>query len=78
MLGSADREGIADALSFAGAVVLGPGLGRSDWSREVYEQAAAAEKPMVADADGLFFLASHRIPNDRRVITPHEGGREAP
>ena len=73
MLGSADREGIADTLSFAGAVVLGPGLGRSDWSWEVYEQAAAAEKPMVADADGLFFLASHRIPNDRRVITPHEG-----
>lgn len=73
MLGEADSDGISDALSFAGSVVLGPGLGRSEWSRGVYEQASGAEKPMVTDADGLFFLASDPSTNPKRVITPHEG-----
>lgn len=38
-------------------IVLGPGLGTDDWSRQVFEQVMAAGKPVVLDADGLNMLA---------------------
>lgn len=57
----------------AGAVALGPGLGRGDGPREVVARLLAElEVPVVVDADGLFGLE----PFDRSgqtVLTPHEG-----
>ena len=62
----------------AGAVVLGPGLGRDEGAAEFARQVARAVKaPLLIDADGLNahagrleLLAAREAPT---VLTPHEG-----
>jgi NAD(P)H-hydrate epimerase len=74
--GAAGR--ILEAVEGAGALVLGPGLGRSDAAGSVARDvAAAASVPLVLDADGLNAhagrlgdLAGREQPT---VITPHAG-----
>jgi hydroxyethylthiazole kinase-like uncharacterized protein yjeF len=65
-------------LGRAGAVVLGPGLGKGDDARELTERIAKAEVPLVIDADGLNALAGRLAAQlaDRgapTVLTPHGG-----
>lgn len=64
---------LAILLDWADSVVLGPGLGRDDWARQLFEAAAAIDKPMVIDADGLHWLAQRPRRHDRCVLTPHPG-----
>jgi len=54
-------------------VAFGPGLGRSDWSREMFTVVAASEQAAVWDADGLNLLAMTPDARENRVITPHPG-----
>ncbi|MDD9857709.1 MAG: NAD(P)H-hydrate dehydratase [Gammaproteobacteria bacterium] len=64
----------------ADVLVLGPGLGQSHWSAQVFQRFIDSELPMVVDADGLNHLArlahtcgdSMRRPSNR-VLTPHPG-----
>lgn len=67
-----DPEDLTTELSKATVLVLGPGLGRSKWSEEVFNIAISAKVPMVVDADGLFFLKDYMTTPDM-VITPHPG-----
>lgn len=60
-------------LDRATVVVIGPGLGRSDWSREMFGEACQAEIPLVLDADALNLLAENPEKSDRWVLTPHPG-----
>jgi NAD(P)H-hydrate epimerase len=60
-------------LQRADVVVLGPGLGRSAWSRALYEAALRFEGPMLLDADGLNLLAEAPVRNEHWVLTPHPG-----
>jgi NAD(P)H-hydrate epimerase len=66
-------EPIAEFASKAGAIALGPGLGRSAGAKEVVRRLLAdIDRPAVVDADGLHGLD----PFERRaptVLTPHEG-----
>jgi NAD(P)H-hydrate epimerase len=66
-------EPIAEFAAKAGAVALGPGLGRGAGPQEVVRRLLAAlDVPVVVDADGLFELE----PFERKaptVLTPHEG-----
>ena len=64
------------------ALVIGPGLGRSDaTTAEVRELVAAAPVPVVVDGDGLFALAWSadgaaavlRARSAPSVLTPHDG-----
>ena len=62
----------------AGAVILGPGLGRSDGAREFARAVArSVEAPLLIDADGLNAhvdaLESLRERKAPTVLTPHEG-----
>lgn len=61
----------------ATVLVLGPGLGRDEWSRSLFERAmehvTQSMKPLVIDADGLFFLAAATRRSDNQVLTPHPG-----
>lgn len=61
-------------LERASVIALGPGLGRGDWGRGLWELALDAGKPTVLDADGLNLLAesSHSLP-EPIVLTPHPG-----
>jgi hydroxyethylthiazole kinase-like uncharacterized protein yjeF len=56
-------------------LVIGPGLGRSPWSEQMLQKAAATGLPMVVDADALNIIAEGRVvPNpdgSRWVMTPH-------
>lgn len=62
----------ADVLRRADLLVLGPGLGRSRWSKALYELAERANKPTVLDADGLYWLAAAgRWQGGPLTITPH-------
>jgi hydroxyethylthiazole kinase-like uncharacterized protein yjeF len=71
-------EGFLELARRAGAVVLGPGLGRSEsaaaFARDV---AAAVEAPLLIDADGLNahvgVLESLRDRSAPTVLTPHAG-----
>lgn len=56
-------------------VVLGPGLGRSALSRDIFTEFWSSSLPsVVVDGDGLFFLPEADISSAKEVlITPHEG-----
>ncbi|WP_273858252.1 NAD(P)H-hydrate dehydratase [Photobacterium sp. GSS17] len=62
-----------ERLHWADVLVLGPGLGQTDWSRALYFHLADTEKPMVLDADGLNLLALSPDYKNNRIITPHPG-----
>lgn len=66
-------------LESADVIAIGPGLGRSEWSRVSFANALAAarahELPVVLDADALNLLAEQpqlKLPT-RCVLTPHPG-----
>jgi len=73
-------QGISDVEEMAeraGAVVLGPGLGRTESAQEFARGVAAAvEAPLLVDADGLNAHAGQlellRGRDDPTVLTPHE------
>jgi len=54
-------------------VALGPGLGRTDWSREMADAVFASALPLIVDADGLNLLAESPRHRDDWVLTPHPG-----
>lgn len=64
-------------LNQCSVVVLGPGLGKSDWSRTVFEavmsHTKSTKKPIVIDADGLNLLAGQFEKRDNWILTPHPG-----
>lgn len=75
-----DPDGVADAVSWADALVVGPGLGRGKDRRELVETVLAGrgERPVLLDADGLNAFAaevgslSERLAS-RDLVTPHPG-----
>lgn len=55
-------------------LVIGPGLGRTEWSSSVWQQFRHLEgHPVVIDADGLFWLSQQSVFRERAVLTPHLG-----
>ncbi|MCP5348303.1 MAG: NAD(P)H-hydrate dehydratase [Gammaproteobacteria bacterium] len=80
-----DSQGLAGALlEKASVIVVGPGLGRTEWSRELLNMALkvqeAREVPLVVDADGLNLLALRRgspeepvTARENWILTPHPG-----
>jgi NAD(P)H-hydrate epimerase len=75
---AAGADEVAELAERAGAVILGPGLGRSDGAREFARAVAqAVDAPLLIDADGLNAhvgalesLAERSAPT---VLTPHAG-----
>lgn len=64
---------LAQALTRATIVAVGPGLGQGELSREVFEAALGCGLPLVVDADALNLLVESPRRNDRWVLTPHPG-----
>ncbi len=78
MVRGVESEDALDALlARANVVLLGPGLGRSDWSDRMFQRTLAAtaqsELPLVVDADGLNLLALQPTQRHNWVLTPHPG-----
>ncbi len=61
----------------ATVIVVGPGLGQSEWSRELFFTVLSSTLPLVIDADGLNLLSQHSSPatqkNPSWILTPHPG-----
>jgi ADP-dependent NAD(P)H-hydrate dehydratase / NAD(P)H-hydrate epimerase len=68
-----DPATLSPLLSKATVIILGPGLGRTLWSQQIYDIASNIHLPLVLDADGLFFLAQQPNKNPKRILTPHPG-----
>lgn len=66
-------DGLADLLAPANVIVIGPGLGRSDWSRRLLEAVLDSDLPLVVDADALNLLARDPLRRDNWILTPHPG-----
>lgn len=74
MARSAPDDQTAELLQRASAIVLGPGLGQTEWGSEMFQLALQANKPMLIDADGLNLLAESDVAaRDNWVLTPHPG-----
>jgi NAD(P)H-hydrate epimerase len=70
----ADAEALDETLERADVIAIGPGLGRTPWSRSALDKALGAGKPLVVDADALNIIAeSHTPPRGDWVLTPHPG-----
>lgn len=74
-----DENDIKDILSQVDAVCFGMGLGRDDWSQQIYQQwfnflNQASHLEVVLDADALWFLAKQPEQLGLHVYaTPHPG-----
>lgn len=55
------------------AILVGPGLGRSDAAKARLGAALSANCPVVIDADALMLLRPESPGTAPRVLTPHEG-----
>jgi len=67
--------GLDILINNASVIVLGPGLGKSAWSKRLFDKLIASPQPMIIDADGLNWLAQKQ-PSMRRsnwILTPHPG-----
>ncbi len=57
----------------AAIIVIGPGLGQSQWAKGLFQKVVRSGKPLVCDADALNFLATEKLSSDHWVLTPHPG-----
>ncbi|WP_394752733.1 NAD(P)H-hydrate dehydratase [Crenothrix sp.] len=70
---------LAKLLDKASVIVVGPGLGRSAWAKELFialvnaTNVLDARKPLIVDADALYLLANARIKHADWILTPHPG-----
>lgn len=71
--GVSTAEELGSLLERASVVVLGPGLGRSAWSRAMFDAALRFGGPMLLDADGLNLLAETPSRRPQWILTPHPG-----
>ncbi|PTQ10227.1 bifunctional ADP-dependent NAD(P)H-hydrate dehydratase/NAD(P)H-hydrate epimerase [Sphingomonas oleivorans] len=57
------------------AIVIGPGLGRTEEARAALDRALGTGKPLLLDADALSLLAGRPLPRfvAPTLMTPHEG-----
>jgi len=69
----ADARQLRSLLARAGVVVIGPGLGKSDWAKILLACVLEAPQPLVVDADALNLLAADASRRDNWVLTPHPG-----
>jgi len=60
-------------LARATVVVLGPGLGQSDWGQWLYDLVMDTSLPKILDADALTLLSNQPTHHDHWILTPHPG-----
>ncbi len=60
-------------LSRATVIVLGPGLGQSEWSKSLFHRVLSTDHNKVLDADALNLLSQSPQQSDHWILTPHPG-----
>lgn len=68
-------ESLQDLLDKATVLIIGPGLGQSQWSKELLTRALTSKLPSVLDADALNLISQDKIKletkNKLHILTPH-------
>jgi hydroxyethylthiazole kinase-like uncharacterized protein yjeF len=62
-----------DLIRNAQVIAVGPGLGRTEWARSLFDRVLDADASLVVDADALNLLAESPRPNAKWILTPHPG-----
>lgn len=62
-----------ELLQRVNAIAIGPGLGRDDWGRKIFDQVIYQPHHKILDADALFHLPDQAVDLIDGVITPHPG-----
>lgn len=69
-----DATDLQPLITRATVIVLGPGLGKSDWAKNLFNLVLQFPMPKVIDADALNILASQQPVTDASwILTPHPG-----
>lgn len=66
-------DAIMPLIKRASVIAIGPGLGQSEWAKQLFARVLESNLPIVIDADGLNLLAEEGQAADNWVITPHPG-----
>lgn len=66
-----NAQALIPLLEKATVIVIGPGLGKTNWADELFQATIKYPKPIVIDADALSLIGSFR--SDSIVLTPHPG-----
>ena len=69
----ADVDALMELVAASDVVALGPGLGRSSWAQSLWRAAITADRPLVLDADGLYWLSREPVSRSDWILTPHPG-----
>ncbi|TFG81512.1 MAG: NAD(P)H-hydrate dehydratase, partial [Chromatiales bacterium] len=72
-LGVTSARQLRALLDSVSVLLIGPGLGRSDWAQSLLAVVLEASLPRVIDADALNCLAGQPLPFENQVLTPHPG-----
>lgn len=74
MVAAVERpEDLDTLIERADVVAIGPGLGRGDWGRRLWERVRGLSHPLVVDADALNLLAESPGAGPDWILTPHPG-----
>jgi len=68
-----DKLALSSAIEKAKVIIIGPGLGRDEWSKKVFNVVFSKTKRMVVDADALAIVKEKKLKYDDWVLTPHPG-----
>lgn len=71
--GIEETKDLLPLLNKATIVVIGPGLGQSQWAKKMLKTVLTTQKPLVCDADAINLLAKDNLYYDNWVLTPHLG-----
>ena len=71
--GQVVRGRVSRLEDYGAFVAFGPGLGTSEWARDIYALVSELELPAVWDADALNLLAESPRQRDDWILTPHPG-----
>ena len=69
-------HGVNDLLPLmkkADVIVLGPGLGQSEWAKTLWACVCETTLPLVVDADALNILSMQHVIKQNWILTPHPG-----
>jgi hydroxyethylthiazole kinase-like uncharacterized protein yjeF len=71
--GVTNTEELDSLVALADGIVVGPGLGRSDWANRLWHKVLETRLPLVVDADALNLLAGTPCTRGGWILTPHPG-----
>lgn len=66
-------EDLDPLIARATVLVIGPGLGKREWSRNLFNKLLQTSLPKIIDADGLNLLAETSYHSEEWILTPHPG-----